>query len=210
MQRAGPSAVKSIEEAGAHGGKVAKLWARHGEDAIWITSRKNSMAIFLKFGDEAGDAMIKHGEIADTFISAFGEHGAKALCSISSRNARRMSIMSESGTLKSIGRSDELLAVIGKHGDRAADFVWRSKDALAVAATLTTFLADPKPFVDGILCIPKTTASQTQASADETGLPEASSCSYRIALTCGMLVLFVLLTTRLHKSLVITKRSIQS
>jgi hypothetical protein len=29
------------------------------------------------------------------------------------------------------------------------DFIWRNKGALTIAAALTAFLADPKPFIDG-------------------------------------------------------------
>jgi hypothetical protein len=58
-------------------------------------------------------------------------------------------MLAENGTLAKMGREVEVLEVIGKYGDRAADFIWRHKGALAVGATLTAFLANPEPFLDG-------------------------------------------------------------
>jgi hypothetical protein len=42
-----------------------------------------------------------------------------------------------------------LLAVIERHGDRAMDFVWRHKGALAVSTILATLLAEPEVFLGG-------------------------------------------------------------
>ena len=42
-----------------------------------------------------------------------------------------------------------LLSVIGKYGEKAADFVWNHKGALAVSGTLVAFLSDPEPFING-------------------------------------------------------------
>ena len=62
---------------------------------------------------------------------------------------RRLAILAEDGGLARSGRRDELLAVIERHGDRALDFTWRHKGALAVATVLGTFLADPEAFLGG-------------------------------------------------------------
>ena len=53
------------------------------------------------------------------------------------------------GELAQAGRHPEVLGVIAKHGDGAADFLWRNKGTLAGGAALTAFLADPEPFLDG-------------------------------------------------------------
>ena len=39
--------------------------------------------------------------------------------------------------------------MIREYGDEAMDFVWKNKGALAVAATLGTFLADPQAYISG-------------------------------------------------------------
>jgi len=72
-------------------------------------------------------------------------------------------MMQEEGELAKIGKTTELFDVIGKYGDKAADFVWKNKGALAVGATLTAFLADPKPFIEGTVALAGTT---TKAAGD--------------------------------------------
>jgi hypothetical protein len=71
------------------------------------------------------------------------------MAALAPRNARRLAILAEDGALARSGRWGELVAVIERHGDRAMDFVWRHKGALAVTAVLTAFLADPEPFLNG-------------------------------------------------------------
>jgi|GEM_PF-6000567 len=51
-------------------------------------------------------------------------------------------------------QSAGLLDVVGRYGDKAADFIWVNKGALVVAATLTAFLHNPKPFIDGVMALP--------------------------------------------------------
>jgi hypothetical protein len=63
----------------------------------------------------------------------------------------RLAILPEDGTLARTGRWSELLVVIERHGDRALDFTWRPKGALAVATVLETFLADPEAFPQCLL-----------------------------------------------------------
>jgi hypothetical protein len=76
--------------------------------------------------------------------------GAKQVVPVlSPRNARRLAILAKDGTLTRTGRTDELMAVIARHGDRALNFVWRHKGALTVTTVLAAFLADPEPFLDG-------------------------------------------------------------
>ena len=74
---------------------------------------------------------------------------SRAMPRLTPRNARRLAILAEDGTLTRTGRWSELLTVVERHGDRAMDFVWRHKGALAVAAVLGTFLADPEAFLGG-------------------------------------------------------------
>jgi hypothetical protein len=158
IRRVGPTALRVIEESGEHGSEAVRLMARQGDDALWVVTKKNRMAIFIKHGDEAADALIRHGEIAEPLIISMGKSAAVALRAISSRNGRRLAIMAEDGAFSGIGRTPELLDVIGRHGDRAMDFIWRNKGSLAVAAALAAFLADPEPFLDGATDITKIVA----------------------------------------------------
>ena len=74
---------------------------------------------------------------------------SRAMPRLTPRNARRLTMLAEDGTLARTGRWSELLAVIERHGDRAMDFIWRNKGALAVATVLGTFLAEPEAFLGG-------------------------------------------------------------
>ncbi len=66
--------------------------------------------------------------------------------------------MLDSGELARIGRTPELLGVIGKYGDGAMEFVWKHKAALAVSATLVAFLKNPPAFIEGTKDITRTVA----------------------------------------------------
>jgi hypothetical protein len=68
---------------------------------------------------------------------------------LAGRQGRSLARLWEQGTLRAIGRTEELLAVIGRYGDRAMQFIWRHKGTLTVAAVLAAFLADPEPFIYG-------------------------------------------------------------
>jgi hypothetical protein len=91
----------------------------------------------------------RHGARPAGLESGLGPGAGRALQALGPRQARRLRILAADGTLARLGRTDELLAVVARRGDRAMDFVWRHKGALAVSATLAAFLADPGPFLDG-------------------------------------------------------------
>jgi hypothetical protein len=155
VKKIGPRSFRLIEEAGENGLKSVKLMAKYGDEAIWVVGKKNRLAIFVKYGDNAADAMIKHGEIAEPLIGKFGDSAALALKKVSPQNARRISMLEDAGELAAIGRTPELLRVVGKYGDKAMDFIWKNKGALTVAAALTAFLANPEPFINGSLNLAK-------------------------------------------------------
>lgn len=153
-KKVGPQIFRVVEEAGEEGAPMAvKLMSRTGDEAIWVVARKRSMAIFLKFGDDAADAMIKHKEIAEPVIEQFGLPAARALKATGGQNARRLAMMAQDGELAKLGRCDELLETIGRRGDAAMDWIWRNKGALATSAVLAKFLQDPQPFIDGTIQI---------------------------------------------------------
>jgi hypothetical protein len=151
VRKVGPRAFHLVEEAGEHGLESVKLMAKFGDDSVWIISKKNRLSIFIKYGDDAAESMIKHKEIAETLLNSFGKSSASALKSVSSQNGRRLAMMAEDGALKKIGKSDELLETIGKYGDKAMNFIWVNKGALAVSTTLTAFLLNPEPFLDNTI-----------------------------------------------------------
>ncbi|MGL4593738.1 MAG: hypothetical protein ACRCUY_03300 [Thermoguttaceae bacterium] len=149
FQKCGPMVFRYVEEAGANGEIVVKLLAKRGDDAVWVVQKNNRVAIFAKYGDDAAEAMIKHKEIVEQVIESLGKPAATALSKVSSQNARRLAMMVGDGELAKIGRSDELLGVVGKYGDSAMSFIWNNKGALATATVLAAFLATPEPFING-------------------------------------------------------------
>jgi len=150
VEKVGPRAFRLVEEVGEDSApKAIKLMDRVGEDSIWIIARKKSMAIFLKYGDDAADAMIKHKEIAEELIEQFGPSSARALKAVGGQNARRLAMMAEDGKLAAVPQKTELLETIGKYGDGAMNWVWNNKGALATTAILAKFIQNPQPFIDG-------------------------------------------------------------
>jgi hypothetical protein len=119
-------------------------------------NKKDGIALFVKYGDDAAEAIIKHREICVPLINASGKPAALALKAISKQNGRRMAIMAEDATTVKLTRNNELLGVISKYGDNAMEFIWKNKGALTVASTLSAFLANPQSFIDGAVSLTET------------------------------------------------------
>ena len=92
--------------------------------------------------------MAPHLNVGLTLVPLARSSG-RAMAGLAPRNARRLAILAEDGALARSGRWGELVAVIERHGDRAMDFVWRHKGALAVTTVLGAFLAEPEAFLGG-------------------------------------------------------------
>jgi len=149
FRKVGPRTIHLVEEAGEHAPEAVRLLAKYGDEAAWVVARPERLAVVLRHGDEAAEALIRHKDIVLPLIERYDATAARAFAAVSGRNARRLAMMDEAADLARIGRTDELLSVIGRYGDRAADFIWRHKGALAVSAVLAAFLAEPQPFIDG-------------------------------------------------------------
>lgn len=180
LHRVGPRAFELVENAGPHAQQAVKLMARYGDNAVWIVAKNNRLALFVKYGDDAAESMMKHGEIVEPFLEAFGKSAARAFNAINGQNARRLAMMQQSGDLARIGRTSELLEVVGRYGDRAADFIWKHKGALAVSAALAAFLADPEPFLDGIKDITKVVAENAVRPLAEAPAQVAVEAARRV------------------------------
>ncbi|HEX8202917.1 MAG TPA: hypothetical protein VF590_20745, partial [Isosphaeraceae bacterium] len=149
VRKAGPGALRLIQEAGPHGEEVARLLARRGEAATWMAASPRRLALVRTHGDEAARALLRHRQVAEPALAAFGRPAARALAAVGPRDGRRLAMMVEGGEMARTGYARELLEVVGRYGDRAMGFVWRHKAALAVSAVLVAFLADPGPFLAG-------------------------------------------------------------
>jgi hypothetical protein len=149
VHEVGPGALRLVEGAGTQGGLAARLLARHGERAAWVAADSRRLALVARHGDAAAGALVRHRRVAEPLVKVLGEPAARALAAVGPRNARRLAMMTETGELARLARPDELLEVVGRFGDRAMEFVWKHKGALAVGTALTAFLADPGPFLGG-------------------------------------------------------------
>jgi hypothetical protein len=201
VRKVGPRTLRLVEEAGEHGLESVKLMARYGDDAVWVVSKKNRLAIFVKYGDNAAESMMKHGEIAEPLLVSFGKPAAGAMKAVNSQNARRLAMMADDGQLAKIGQTPELLEVVAKYGDRAADFVWRNKGALTVAAALTAFLANPEPFLDGATDITKVVSENAVKPLanvpGQVASEAAKNTNWTVVLAIGIGVLGLLAAARL-------------
>ena len=150
FKKVGPPAFKAAEEVAEIAGPKLKLMARNGDDALWVTGDSRRMAIFMKSGDDAADAMLKHKGIAEDLLEKFGTSSAKPLARLGDQGANRLAMLNASGELAKMGRTDEVLGVLGKYGDPAMDFIWRNKGALLTVSVLANFLLNPEPYITGV------------------------------------------------------------
>ncbi len=149
VRATGHQGFEALEQAGEQAPEVIKLYARRGDDAVWVISEPKKLAIFLKHGDSAADALIKHPGLAEDLIGRFGDDAADALSGVSKQSAQRLGIVAEDGVLTASLRSPDLLSVVRRYGDGAMDFIWKNKGALTVTTVLGTFLADPQSYISG-------------------------------------------------------------
>lgn len=146
-RRLGPKmAMGAIERHGAVG---ARIFARHGENGarLLVTDGAGAARVFGALGDEGVDLMIRrHGQLTAARLPDLAEAMAKT------------------------GRHRDLLAVLEKHGDRACSFIWRNKGVIFTSAVLASFLANPKPYIDGVVSLTGEPVRQIAASTDWTAL----------------------------------------
>ncbi|MFO0847861.1 MAG: hypothetical protein U0871_04760 [Gemmataceae bacterium] len=150
IRRSGPRALAAAEEAGAEAGPALRAIARHGDEgAAFVAARPAALKLTARHGDTCADVLVKHRGAVEGVIEAGGEGAVKALAAVGPQNGRRLAMLHAGGELTAIGRTPEVLGVIARYGDPAAEFVWRHKGALATAAVLATFLANPEPYLTG-------------------------------------------------------------
>lgn len=150
LRSSGHVGFEALKNAGEQAPDVIRLYARRGDEAIWVVSEPGKLAIFLKHGDSAADALLRHPGIADTLIGRFGDDAVGALNGISRQSAQRLGRAADEGLLTATNRSPELLAVVREYGDEAMDFIWRNKGALTVVSVLATFLKEPELYIRGV------------------------------------------------------------
>ena len=185
VKAVGPQALPLIERAGTHGGWAAKILATHGEHgAVLIVSRPSAMSLVAKHGEVAAVALIKHPGIAEPLVEKAGGSAIAALTAVGPQAGRRLAILAERETAH-IATHPKVLEVIARFGDRAMDFVWKHKGALAVTATLAAFVADPDPFITGGRDITKVVAENVAKPLAEASGRAAETAAGQIAPEVG-------------------------
>ena len=124
ISKVGPRAFGKITvEAGEHASEAVKLTAKFGEQAVWVISKPRGLAVFVKYGEEAATAVMKHPGVAEGAVEHLGVPAARALNSVGSAEARRLGMMIEDGAIKAGEQSAGLLGVVEKYGDKAMGFI---------------------------------------------------------------------------------------
>ena len=152
----GPRAVNLLESSGDEIASAAKLLAKHGDEAIEVLDSPVRRGLLATLGDDAGEALVKHGVVAEKVLSASGAPAARALTNLSSQNARRLVMLSDDAATAKIASNPDVMGVLSRYGDKAMDFIWRNKLALSTASVLAAFIANPEPFLDGTLQLAET------------------------------------------------------
>jgi len=200
FRKVGPRTFRVIQQSGEHAGQAVRLMARHGDDALWVLEDAQRMTLFARYGDDAAEAMLRHKGLATPLIEQFQTPAARALNILDGQNARRIAMMTEEGTLKRIGKTDALLSIIEKYGNRAADFIWRNKGTLAVGAALTAFLNDPQPFIEGTRDLAGMVAQPVAEAAKETARESARRTNWTAVWITALVLIAGLLAVRARRS----------
>ena len=145
LRRAGPAAVPVLE---AHGATAARLVARWGDEGMRLLAAEGETAIqaVVRWGDRAAEFMIRHPGVGKDLLEHFGEQALRA--NVSTEGAILLGRLA--GPIQASGRAEEIFGVVERFGDRACQFLWRNKGTVFTGALLAAFLADPKPYLDGV------------------------------------------------------------
>lgn len=149
LRRSGHAGFSALDQAGANAPEVLALFARRGDEAVWLITDPAKLAIFIKHGEPAANPLLKHPGIADGLIGRFGNEAAGAMNALSRQGAQRLSMIASDESLATSGSVSKLLPVVRKYGDEAMDFIWKNKGALAITSVLATFVADPEIYISG-------------------------------------------------------------
>jgi hypothetical protein len=149
IRKTGHAGFTALKEAGEKAPQVLQFCAKKGDDALWLVTQPKKLSFLVKYGDEAGEALLKHPGIADNLIAKYGDDAAFALTKVSRGNAQRLNMLADEGLFSATSKSQDLLKIVREYGDEAMDFIWQNKGALATVAVLGSFVNDPKPYLSG-------------------------------------------------------------
>lgn len=161
IRAVGPQAFKVLDDVGStQASRAMRIMTAHGEKGIvHILTRPQALQVATRVGAKAESALLKHPGIAENVMERFGEPAAHALNQLGPQAGRRLAMLHESGELVKLGRTEEVLKVIGTYGDKAMQFIWKHKGALAVSSSLAVFLSEPEAVLNGTVTLVSTLAT---------------------------------------------------
>lgn len=199
IEKGGPRALRILESSGTDAAISARLLSKYGDDAIGALESPVRLGMVREFGEEAGEALIKHGAVAEKLISSAGTPAVGAIKQLSNQSVRRMAMLADEPTSATLAKNPDLLAVVGRYGDRAMDFIWRNKLTLAGGTALAAFVANPEPFLDGTRQLVENTVETVATNVGKPiaeQLGDAKQWTWRILAIAAMLILFWAWKTR--------------
>ena len=104
--------------AGPARGDLAGTAAREVAERLGRGLRGAASRRAARHGDDAARAVTPHLNVGMTLVP-LARSSSRAMAALAPRNARRLAILAEDGTLARSGRWGELLAVIERHSDWA-------------------------------------------------------------------------------------------
>jgi hypothetical protein len=186
LRKVGPRGLQIIADAGEHAADVVRLMTQFGEEAAWVLSRPRGLAIFLQHGDDGVRILIKHRAVAEPLVARFGEAAVHAFNPLTPQNGRRLAMLVDEGTIIQGSRASEVLDVVAKGGDKAMEFIWNNKGALAVTAGLTAFLAQPQTFIDGTKDLAEIVSRPATQAAKEIGREIGRRTNWTVVIIAAM------------------------
>jgi len=218
LRKIGPRGLQIIADAGEHAADVVRLMTQFGEEAAWVLSRPRGLAIFLRHGDDGVQILIKHHAVAEPLVERFGEAAVHAFSPLTPQNGRRLAMLADEGAVMQGSRASEVLDVVAKGGDKAMEFIWHNKGALAVTAGLTAFLAHPQIFIDGTKDLAEIVSRPATQVAKELGREIGRRTNWTVVIIAAIGLGTAYLggqrwlknRTRLHAALPVAQKAIHS
>jgi hypothetical protein len=149
-----------LEKFGAAGARIVGRWGEEGVRLLAVEGEAAG-ALMARLVDDAVEFMIRHPGAGRDLLERFGAQAMRSPMSTSS--VVTLNRLAE--PIRSSGRSAEIFGVVERFGDRACDFLWRNKGTIFAGALLASFLADPRPYLEGVKQLVVEPASQLAAEA---------------------------------------------
>jgi len=111
-----------------------KVAGRIGGKVVREASRKAG-ALVVRVSDD----------VARPIVGKFGDDGARALGSVSTRGAKRLAAMADE--LEACGRGRDWMRLVAERGDEVTEWLWKRRRSVAIGTIATAVVLQPEEFV---------------------------------------------------------------